>query len=167
MHESKKWKWSRSVVSNSLRPHCSLPRSSVHGIFQAVVLEWIAISFSRGSSQPRAWTQVSHSVDRRFTVWATREVLRPLLRHTQKTRGHVRTSLRMHFLLCFIHIQVVGVPKWFFSKCISGYISPLVEKYCRENNHDNRHLLAASWEICMQVRKQQLELDMEQQTGSK
>ena len=33
---------------------CSLPGSSVHGIFQAIVLEWIAISFSRGSSQPRA-----------------------------------------------------------------------------------------------------------------
>ena len=32
---------------------CSLPGSSVHGIFQAIVLEWIAISFSRRSSQPR------------------------------------------------------------------------------------------------------------------
>ena len=32
---------------------CSLPGSSVHGIFQAIVLEWITISFSRGSSQPR------------------------------------------------------------------------------------------------------------------
>ena len=32
---------------------CSLPGSSVHGIFEAIVLEWIAISFSRGSSQPR------------------------------------------------------------------------------------------------------------------
>ena len=32
---------------------CSLPGSSVHGIFQAIVLEWIAISFSRESSQPR------------------------------------------------------------------------------------------------------------------
>ena len=38
---------------------CSLPGSSVYGIFQAIVLEWIAISFSRGSSQPRAQTQVS------------------------------------------------------------------------------------------------------------
>ena len=47
---------------------CSLPGSSVHGIFQAIVLEWIAISFSRGSSQPRARTQVSHIVDRRFTI---------------------------------------------------------------------------------------------------
>ena len=50
---------------------CSLPGSSVHGIFQTIVLEWIAISFSKGSSQPRARTQVSHIVDRRFTVWAT------------------------------------------------------------------------------------------------
>ena len=54
---------------------CSLPGSSVHGIFQAIVLEWIAISFSRGSSQPRDWTPVSRIVDRRFTVWATRRVL--------------------------------------------------------------------------------------------
>ena len=67
--------WSRSVVSDSLQPmDCSLPGSSVHGIFQAIVLEWIAISFSKGSSQPRDQTQVSCIVDRRFTVWATGEV---------------------------------------------------------------------------------------------
>ena len=45
---------------------CSLPVSSVHGIFQAIVPEWIAISFSRGSSQPRDQTHVSRIVDRRF-----------------------------------------------------------------------------------------------------
>ena len=50
---------------------CSLPVSSVHGIFQARVLEWGAIFFSRGSSQPRDQTQVSYIVGRRFTVWAT------------------------------------------------------------------------------------------------
>ena len=55
--------------------NCSLPGSSVHRIFQAIVLEWIAISFSRGSSQPRDWTRVSHIVDRRLTIWAIREVL--------------------------------------------------------------------------------------------
>ena len=42
---------------------CSLPGSSVHGIFQAILLEWIAISFSRGFSQPRDRTQVSCIVD--------------------------------------------------------------------------------------------------------
>ena len=53
----------------------SLPRSSIHGIFQAKVLEWVAISFSRGSSQPRDQTWVSHIVGRHFTIWATREVM--------------------------------------------------------------------------------------------
>ena len=46
---------------------------SVHGIFQARVLEWVAISFSRGSSQPRDQTRVSRTAGRCFTVWATRE----------------------------------------------------------------------------------------------
>ena len=53
---------------------CSLPCSSLHGIFQARVLEWVAISFFGGSSQPRDRTWVSHIVDRCFIVWATREV---------------------------------------------------------------------------------------------
>ena len=47
---------------------CSLPGSSVHGIFQARVLEWVAISFSRGSSQPRDRSRVSLAVGRCFTV---------------------------------------------------------------------------------------------------
>ena len=51
----------------------SLPGSFIHGIFQARVLEWVAISFSRESSQPRDWTWVSCIAGRRFTVWATRE----------------------------------------------------------------------------------------------
>ena len=49
---------------------CSLPDSSIHGI-----LEWVAISFSRRSSQPRDQTRVSCIVDRHFTIWATRKVL--------------------------------------------------------------------------------------------
>ena len=53
----------------------SLSDSSVHGIFQASVLEWVAISFSRGSSQPRDQTWVSRIAGRRFTIWATREAL--------------------------------------------------------------------------------------------
>ena len=47
------------------------PQATVHGIFQARVLEWVAISFSRGSSQPSDWTWVSLTADRRFTIWAT------------------------------------------------------------------------------------------------
>ena len=92
------WLWTQSPLSTDRTSHfssesesevtqlcptlcdpidCSLSGSSVHGIFQAVVLEWIAISFSRGSSQPRARTQVSRIVDRlshylvfRWLTWA-------------------------------------------------------------------------------------------------
>ena len=52
---------------------CSPPGSSIHGIFKARVLEWIAISFSRGSSWPRDPTRVSCIAGRHFTVWASRE----------------------------------------------------------------------------------------------
>ena len=67
-----KVKRSRSVLSDSFDPmDCSPPGSSVHGILQAGILEWVAISFSRGSSRPRGRTWVSHIVGRCFTVRAT------------------------------------------------------------------------------------------------
>ena len=50
---------------------CSPPGSSVHGILQARILEGVVMSSSRGSSQPRDWTQVSCTADRFFTIWAT------------------------------------------------------------------------------------------------
>ena len=57
---------------------CSLPGSSVHGILQARILELVAISFSRESSQPRDWTPALNSwvsclAGRFFLIWATRE----------------------------------------------------------------------------------------------
>ena len=54
---------------------CSPPDSSVHGIFQARVLEWGAIPFSGGSSRPRDQTQVSRVVGRCFTIFITRHYL--------------------------------------------------------------------------------------------
>ena len=52
----------------------SSPGSS-HGILQARILEWVAIPFCRGSSQPRDWTWVSRIAGELFTVWATREAI--------------------------------------------------------------------------------------------
>ena len=52
---------------------CSIPGSSLPGILQARVLEWVAISFSRGSSWPRDQTWVSSIPGRCFNLWATRE----------------------------------------------------------------------------------------------
>ena len=74
--------YSFSCSWHLILPHCDQKRclewfqgSSVHGILQARVLEWVAISFSRGSSRPRDWTQVSLIVGRCFTIWTTREGL--------------------------------------------------------------------------------------------
>ena len=47
MHKSEKWKWSHSCLTLSNPMDCSLPGSSFHGIFQARVLEWVAIAFSQ------------------------------------------------------------------------------------------------------------------------
>ena len=63
----------------------SPPRSSVYGIFQARVLEWVAISFSRESSRLRDRIQVSHIAGRRFNLWATREA-HSVLRNTAKVK---------------------------------------------------------------------------------
>ena len=53
----------------TLRPHGLV----VHGILQARILEWVSFPFSRGSSQPRDQTQVSHNAGGFFTSWATRK----------------------------------------------------------------------------------------------
>ena len=50
------------------------PGSSVHGISQARILEWVVISFSRRSSRPRGQTWVSCIVGRFFTIWATQSI---------------------------------------------------------------------------------------------
>ena len=46
---------------------------TVHGILQAIILEWVAVPFSRGSFQPRDQTQVSRITRRFFITWTTRE----------------------------------------------------------------------------------------------
>ena len=71
------WRFSSTSPFHSLSncfTCCHLCVASHHGIIQARIMEWVAISFSRRSSQPRNWTRVSCIVGRRFTVWATREV---------------------------------------------------------------------------------------------
>ena len=61
----------------------------VHGILQARILEWVAVPFSRASSQPRGWTQVSRIADGFFTSWATRELSQSQNGHTDHVCTHV------------------------------------------------------------------------------
>ena len=60
-------------VSQSCPTLCDPMDYMVHGILQARILEWVAFPFTRGSSQPRDWTQVSRIAGGFFTSWATRE----------------------------------------------------------------------------------------------
>ena len=74
--------------------NCSPPGSSVHGIFQARILEWMAISFSRGSSLSRKQTQVSHIAGIIFTEWSSEgspvQIIDvPKVEH--KKKGHEKT----------------------------------------------------------------------------
>ena len=75
-------KWKVKVKVAQLCPAVCDPMDyTVHGILQARLLEWVAYPFSRGSSQLRDWTQVSHIAGGFFTSWATGK---PFLKRTAK-----------------------------------------------------------------------------------
>ena len=82
------------------------PRTLAHqsprsvGFFQAWTLEWVAISFSRGSSWPRDWTQVSRIAGRRFILWATREAYLGRRGKQDLLTGFSKTIKKIFF--CFI-----------------------------------------------------------------
>ena len=66
-------KWSEVKAPQLYLTLCDAMDYTVHAILQARILDSVAFPFSRGSSQPRDWTQVSHIAGRFFTSWATRE----------------------------------------------------------------------------------------------
>ena len=68
-------KWKVKVAQSCLTL-CDPMDYTVHGILQARILEWVAVPFSRRSSQPRDQTQVSHIAGRFYTNWATMEAQR-------------------------------------------------------------------------------------------
>ena len=100
---------SRSCPTHCNPTNCSPPGSSVHGILQARILQWVAISFSRGSSQLRDQAQVSCIACRLFTVWSTREDHSSLNKHlgfiqwpnylTKKHRPEVESEIFLRWLL--------------------------------------------------------------------
>ena len=90
--------WVAQLCPTLCKPmDCSLPGSSVHGILQARILEWAAIPFSRGSSQPKDWTQVSWTANGSFTIWTTTEaqntgwgVAHPTTAQSNRAKGRWR-----------------------------------------------------------------------------
>ena len=78
--------------------------SSVHGILQARIVEWIALPFSRGSSQPKGRTWVYCITGKFFTLWATREASL-----SQEVNG-VLSKENTLFLFCFFLFGLPGSP---------------------------------------------------------
>ena len=75
-------------VAQSCLTLCDSMDYTVRGILQARTLEWVAYHFSRGSSHPRDWTQVSHIAGRILTSWATRKA-QPIWEKNLKTCGYM------------------------------------------------------------------------------
>ena len=128
-----KWsemKWRCSVVSDSLRPHGQYPiRLHCPRDFPGnwKILEWIAISFCRGSSQPGDWTRVSRIVDRLFTIWATRRVYIYICvcvcvcvcMHTHK---YVRLYIYTHICVCLYICTLKPCTLWIIYKILKPNI---------------------------------------------
>ena len=80
----------------------SLPGSSLHGALQARILEWVAISFSRGSSRPRNQTRVFQIAGRCFNLWAIREapVNKIKITLTWNEETSVLLTFRIYSFIC-------------------------------------------------------------------
>ena len=81
-------------------PMTSPPVSSVQGILQARILEWLPIPFSRRSSQSRDWTRISCTAGRFFTIWATREAFGYIIRD-YLISSLVKTIATIYFMYCY------------------------------------------------------------------
>ena len=79
---------SKTQVTQSCQTLCDPVDYTVCGILQARILEWVAFPFSRGSSQPRDWTQVSCIAGGFFTNWTIREAPRTQLTYSRWKLGH-------------------------------------------------------------------------------
>ena len=95
---------------------CSPPGSSIHGILQARILEWVAVSFSRGSSQPWDQIQVSCVAGRFFNLWAAREACSYIGPFIQKdsTCGLISLLLlsRNNFIFWIVFCRWSLIHKW-------------------------------------------------------
>ena len=99
---------------------CNLPGSSAHEIFQARILEWVAMPSSRGSSQPRHQTLVSCIAGSFFTDWATRKLVFCVC---------VCVLLYMHIYIYVFGFDVFSIDLWEESSAKSLCISRILNQY--------------------------------------
>ena len=114
-------------VAHSCLSLCNPMDYTVHEILQARIPHWVALPFSRWSSQPRDWTQVSHIAGGFFTNWAIRDALSlytTLQPNSKCYRLHLqnmsRRTLNTSLLLLLPpdlhqHLTFIAIASWLFS----------------------------------------------------
>ena len=136
------WKW-KVKVAQSGTTLCDPMDYTVHGILQTRILEWVAVPFSRGSSQPRDRTQISRIAGGFFTSWATREALHMAyllwLSHSSWIMCSFPPSPLSLFLLCFLIWKFL----WTFHKCRDSFFSSVQSN--NESIEDTLFLLQCFW----------------------
>ena len=125
---------------------CSLPGSSVHGILQARILEWVAISFSGGSSRPRDRSRVSCIAGRRFILWATREEMD----YTMDYISNIMTDSVINIELIFLVITMLelcrkmclfsGYAVWNVWSEMSWYLEITLKCFSKKDKSINRQI---------------------------
>ena len=97
-------------VTQSCPTLCYPMDYTVRGILHSRILEWVTVPFSRGSSQPRDWTQISHTAGGFFTSWATREVPKVEILFAYKDRRVKIVTLEMFKLkiyFCLVPVEIL------------------------------------------------------------
>ena len=97
------YKWKKVKVAQLCPTRCDPMDYTVPGILQIRILEWVAFAFSKGSSQPRDWNQVSYFAGGFFTSWATREALCFIqwMTNTQKSKYIGRRCRKQYWQKCW------------------------------------------------------------------
>ena len=94
-----------SVMLTHCNPWTIAHQAPVQGILQARILEWVAISFSGGSSWPRDWTWVSCIPGRFFSIWATRQNIRHDLATEQQQQQKDLLNAELPFVKTTISVK--------------------------------------------------------------
>ena len=114
------------VVSNSFRPHgCSLPGSSVRGILQARVLEWVAMPFPKGPSRPRDWSR--GSCFGRWVLYCLSRWGLPSILHTEMMSSALAWNAPSELMLGCWHTQgeyFFAYPRMHSLCCQPVYLTP-------------------------------------------
>ena len=122
------WKWD-DYRHTKRHPYRFLMRCGFSmGILQARILEWVAMPSSKGSSQPRNWTQVFSIAGKFFTIWSPRETPREMWRN--KNPYTLLTGvLTLYKISCMTNNWILGIlPPQMYTIVYKNYMQDILSR---------------------------------------